>query len=508
MPAESDSHSRKFRYPFNAYRILSATPPQVVESFFKNGQAGPNPVLLQPLLKFFETKSPVNSLLAGYVSGTLAALFEAKPLAMYSYFLEHDSILTSLLVHRYDISVCNFLQKVFLRSDYFSSMLGENSEQSPLQKSIDALSLRIVKELVDGLSSDYSQSHSTLATLASCFEDFALSQPNLREYFFSDSTLTKLFDISFQALSKEEDGSKSLIDIVMRILVSLISDDDHQSIRKSNESSPTLKRQVTQLALRLEAELFPKSPTVPLSDNKSRKNVGRVRISFSKFLWVALSKHNLSSEVLLKLLPALLELAQIQNDVLWKNLLSIFQLALRSPCEKVKKEVGEKLLGLLQLQLNSWKNSDGKNIHLLPNRQVMFDLINQITKIEPPFTDRETIESLSDEIYKLKVNDDGYPRPDHEDLQFSELMADMKHEEDEDDLLGSLQLPVSENKFTSAHYTPNLHPSNGELPQNSNFEEWGSEDHFSDSGEDEFVIRVESPTTATITEVSKFSTCT
>lgn len=446
MPSPADSSQRKFRYPFNASRILSAGPNHIIERIFPN-DASKGPVnldLVNPLFDFFAQKGDLNPLLCSYVCGALIALFEPKPHIMYQFCLDRERVIVNFLSHLSDHSVCTFVQKVFLRHDYCTTEPSPEQPTAHLSKRLDELSLQIVKNLLESLTIDSKQCFYVLSLLTSTFDDFASTMPEVKNIFYSDLVLQKLFEVATAVISNQSSPNDLVLDPIFKLITQLVVCEAEQVKDKSIPQNRAFRASFAAFVSRA-SQLLTQQPTHPMLTSSFHvvPRVGRKWIATVRLISVAVQKDVLEEACWAEVLPSLLLLARHTNDLLWKNLSEIFAFSVSSGREPILRACVGGLVELIEWQLDSLrKEGRAQPRPLLPNCEPIAKLIQSLRSL-PQFPSSQ-LDRLSQELDKFKVNDSSYPQPEADDLNFSEIISEMQPDIMEDGVLTTLPLHMTE----------------------------------------------------------------
>ena len=81
MPADDDTHNRQFKYPFVASEVLASDVPSVRDALL-----APERALVQPLLALLSQPPPLPTVLAGYCSKVIVALYKGNSEQFLAYF--------------------------------------------------------------------------------------------------------------------------------------------------------------------------------------------------------------------------------------------------------------------------------------------------------------------------------------------------------------------------------------------------------------------------------------
>lgn len=154
MPKETDSNDRKYRYPFSAYKALTTNSKFIINHLFitEGDSVKVRTDAFEKILRFFEPKTELNVVLAGYVSEFLSKLIELH-YSEFSRFLLDNPVHTNVLIqHLDDVSVTKLvLYPLLFRgerdSDLESSVLEKKLERESIELALRPLRLKLIKEV-------------------------------------------------------------------------------------------------------------------------------------------------------------------------------------------------------------------------------------------------------------------------------------------------------------------------------------------------------------------------
>lgn len=454
-PKEEDLPSRKFRLPFNAHRVLSAAPPILVGQFLPDDptdqsmaeeqigyhsitnetskeksiqtelpiinpnhnstnsniphlnstpvESTPNVLPIKPplaqLLDFFSAPPRVNSLLSSYTTSSLIALIESRPTSGYLTILSTPSLLPNLLQHSYDPSVSGLILKIFLRRDFLPSNTSLNSN------SLDSLSITALRGMLSCLVPNHPCAVQIASTLAASIEDL-LTQPSLRPILLDRATFTALSDLTTSTFIACHPSDSLLIDSVTRLLTSLVAAD------------PSISRQVL-------------SPLFACLAAEGRRGPLRARLALLRLLASAADIGGVDSVAQASVTAELLSTAAKAGDFEWRSLFEIFSLELKCGDSTRRQRLTTRLANFF-IELAERKSGR-------PNWQFASDLL-AVARTEAGDSPCAELAKAEAAVAALKADDRGYPQPETEDLNFSEVIGEMQKGDFDDGVLTTLNL--------------------------------------------------------------------
>ena len=454
-PKEEDLPLRKFRLPFNAHRVLSAAPPILVGQFLpedptdrstseelidyhsirnetskeesiqsqlpiihpnhnstnangprlnsSSAESTPNVPPIKPplaqLFDFFSGPPRLNSLLSSYTTSSLVALIESRPTSGYLTILSTPSLLPNLLQHSYDPSISGLILKIFLRRDFLPSNTSLNTN------SLDSLSIAALRGMLSCLVPNHPCAVQIASTLAASVEDL-LTQPSLRPILLDPATFTALSDLTMSTFIACRPSDLPLIDSVTRLLTSLVA------------ANPSISRQVL-------------SPLFACLAAEGRRGPLRARLALLRLLAAAAGIGGVDAVVQASVTAELLPTAAKAGDLEWRSLFEIFSLELKCGDSTRRQRLTTRLANFF-IELAERKSGR-------PNWQVATDLL-AVARAEAGDSACAELAKAEAAVSALKADDRGYPQPETEDLNFSEVIGEMQKGDFDDGVLTTLNL--------------------------------------------------------------------
>lgn len=145
-------------FPLNASKILQSKSSLILKHFFignKNELKRINEKTFLKLVKFFETKNNLNTLLCGYVSKTIETLIYMYHYAILDFLNQNGNIIDNIIYHSYNSSVVEkIIQNLIFRmkpEDLENSTLEIKLETSKIQKQSFPLKINLTLKLINEL---------------------------------------------------------------------------------------------------------------------------------------------------------------------------------------------------------------------------------------------------------------------------------------------------------------------------------------------------------------------
>lgn len=155
--------------------------------------------LLKPLLDFLTQTDNSKDILSGFVVTILTAFMDVRSNEMYHHFVSQPEWIDSILQKTFNISVCNFFQKVFLHQQYLAEQsTGSDSNSgamSELEKGLKVIRERILDQLIMQLNQFEPIASNILAIFVSSTETPLPSTEYLRTCVFSDKLIKAIISI-------------------------------------------------------------------------------------------------------------------------------------------------------------------------------------------------------------------------------------------------------------------------------------------------------------------------